>query len=251
MLDNGAKIVVGAIMAVVLAIGLGAGAIYLVPSTTTAGSSLTNDRTNSTQTSQSSKGGILGPSATLNIYLTDAPPTSPQFNYLLVNVSSVTLLYTGNISTSAPQDQWVYTVPSASGTNVNLTKLVNNKALLGATEVPAGNVNEIIFSLNGAEAFFNDGSSSMLKVVANGELIIPIQFTMSASGTSNLTVDLTPNSIHLSHGNTPVLTPVVHVTVVQKFQSSTSVVTASSNSGETTISSSTISSSEASTSSQS
>lgn len=216
MSSNGGKIAVGAVIAVVLAVSLGAGAMYLVPTTTTSGNSSTTSSSFTRETTQNSTGGILGPLGALNIYLTDAPASTPQFNYLLVNVSSVILVYSGNISSSAPHDQWQYDVPSISGTDVNLTNLVNNKVLLGATKVPVGNVTEIIFSMNGARAFFSDRSSSALKVVANGRLMIPNQFNVSAGGTTDLTIDITPNSIHLSNGNTPVLTPVVHVTVAQK-----------------------------------
>ena len=236
MFSNGVKITVGAVVAVVLAVGLGASAMYLVPSTTISGNSISSSvRSSSIQVnSQSTRSNILTAFGVLNIYLTDAPPSSPQFNYLLVNVSSVVLLYAGNVSTSPPYDQWAYNVPTISGTDINLTNLVNNKVLLGATEVPAGNVTEIVFNINGAQAFFNDGSSSMLKIVANGNLMIPIQFTVNASGTSDLTVDITPNSIHLSHGNIPVLTPVLHVTVVQRWQSSSDTVTASAGLGDST-----------------
>ncbi len=233
MSTNGVRIAVGAVIAVVLAVGMGAGAMYLVPSTSTSSnSSVSSINRGSTQSSsQSSVSGILGSTGVLNIYLTDAPPANPLFDYLLLNVSSVVLMYTGNMSANVQNHEWIYNVPSTSGTDVNLTKLVNNKILLGATEVPAGNVSEIIFNINGARAFFNDGSSSMLKIVANGKLMIPIQFTVNASGTSDLTVDITPNSIHLSHGNTPVLTPVVHVTVVQEWKSSTDIMTASADPG--------------------
>lgn len=236
MSNNGARIAAGAVIAVVLAIGLGAGAMYLVPSTSTNSSISSISRGSTQSSSQSTVSGILGSTGVLNIYLTDAPPTKPLFDYLLLNVSSVVLMYTGNVSANVKSHEWTYNVPSASGTDVNLTKLVNNKILLGATEVPTGNISEIILSVNGARAFFNDGSSSMLKIVADGKLMIPIQFIVNASGTSDLTLDITPNSIHLSHGNTPVLTPVVHVTVVQKWRSSTDTMTASADPGGNLIS---------------
>ena len=231
------KVIIGVVIAVILAVGLAAGAMLLAPgtSTTTPGSTNTSTSSNSQSSTQgssqsstqSSTGtGILGQSGTMNIYLTDAPPASPQFSYLLINVSSVVLSYTGNVSTSPPTNQWVFNVPASSGTNVNITSLVNSSALLGATKVPAGNVSMITFEISGARAYFTDGNSTQLKVVANGKLMVPKNFTVNANGQSDLTVDITPNSIHLSHGSTPVLTPVVHVTVVQKGQSGTTTVSA-------------------------
>src|SRR5579875_397848 len=234
MCHNGKKIAIGAIIAVILAAGLAVGAMYLAPSgsnPTTQGvnyssSSLlstSSGNSQATSSSQSSSGSaILGASGAMNIYLTDAPPSNPQFKYLLVNISSLVLKYQGNVSTSAPSNQWVFDVSSSTGMNVNLTNLVNNKVLLGATKAPTGNVTGIIFDISSARAFFTDGSSAQLKVVANGKLMVPINFTIGAGSTADLTVDITPNSIHISPGNTPVLTPVVHITDVETDKSSTS-----------------------------
>ena len=262
------KVIIGVVIAVILAVGLAAGAMLLAPGTSTTTPSSTNTSTSSNSQSstqgssqsstQSSTGtGILGQSGTMNIYLTDAPPASPQFSYLLINVSSVVLSYEGNVSTSPPTNQWVFNVPASSGTNVNLTSLVNSSALLGATKVPAGNVTMITFQISGARAYFADGNSTQLKVVANGKLMVPINFTVNANGQSDLTVDITPNSIHLSHGSTPVLTPVVHVTVAQKGQSATTTVSVTTSFTETSTTtqtsnttSSTIQSSSSTTTSQ-
>lgn len=223
----------GAAVAVILAVGLAVGVMYLAPAGTFSTRSPTNTSTNGQSTSStsgsSSQGttttGVLGQTGTMNIYLTDAPPNSSSFKYLLVNVSSVVLSYEGNVSASAPHDQWVYNVSSSVGTNVNLTNLVNNKVLLGATKVPAGNVTRIIFEITGAKAFFADGTSAQLKVVANGKLMMPINFAVSSGGTVDLTVDITPNSIHISQGHVQVLTPVIHLTAVEKNGSSTTVST--------------------------
>ena len=232
--------------------------MYLAPTgtsnttTNTIGTSQTSTQSSSSGSTQSSTqstttSGILGQSGTMNIYLTDAPPASPQFAYLLVNVSSVVLSYEGNVSTSPPTNQWVYQVNSTGGTNVNLTSLVNSSVLLGATKVPAGNVSEITLQISGARAYFTDGNSTQLKVVANGKLMIHAPFTVDANGSANVTVDITPNSIHLSHGSTPVLTPVVHVTVVQKNQSTTTTVSATTTITETNSTTTTSTTSETTT----
>ncbi|MCL4518939.1 MAG: DUF4382 domain-containing protein [Thaumarchaeota archaeon] len=258
------KVIIGAVVAVILALSLAAGAMLLAPpgsSSTTSNSTGTN-QTSTSQSSTSSgaqsstqsttTSGILGQSGTMNIYLTDAPPATPQFKYLLVNVSSVVLRYEGNVSASPPTNQWVYNVNSTVGTNVNLTSLVNSSVLLGATKVPAGNVTEIILQITGARAYFTDGNSTQLKVVANGKLMVPINFTVNANGAADVTVDITPNSIHLSHGSTPVLTPVIHVTVAQSNQSTTTTVSATTTiteTGSTTTSSTTTSTSSTTTSS--
>jgi hypothetical protein len=111
---------------------------------------------------------------------------------------------------------FVYEVPASKGTNVNLTKLQGTKIFLGAPKVPSGKVTQIILNITGAEAFWTSGGHTQLKVVADGKLMIPIHFTVFASGTTNLTLDIVPNDIHISAGNMAVLSPVIHVTVVSE-----------------------------------
>jgi Domain of unknown function (DUF4382) len=129
---------------------------------------------------------------------------------------------TDSTSTASGDDQndtgtsFVFQVPASVGTSLNLTELQGNSILLGAAKAPAGNVTGIILSITGAKAYWADGNSTQLKVVADGKLMIPVHFTVFADGTTNLTVDITPNSIHVSPGNLTVLRPVVLVTVVQK-----------------------------------
>ena len=252
------KVIIGVVIAVILAVGLAAGAMLLAPGSTssTIGSTNTSTSLNSQSSTQSSTQsttgtGILGQSGVLNVYLTDAPPASPQFKYLLINVSSIVLSYQGNISTTSPMNQWMYNLSSAAGTNVNLTSLVNSKVLLGASKVPVGNITKITFEISGARAYFTDGNSTQLKVVANGKLMLPINFTVNANGVSDLTVDITPNSIHLSHGSTPVLTPVVHVTVVQNNKGTSTTVSAVTSLTETSSTTTTTTSSTTSQSSTS
>ena len=255
------KVIIGVVVAVILAVGLAAGAMLLAPGSTssTIGSTNTSTSLNSQSSTQSStqtstSTGILSQSGVLNVYLTDAPPASPQFKYLLINVSSIVLSYQGNISTTSPTNQWMYNLSSAAGTNVNLTSLVNSKVLLGASKVPVGNITKITFEISGARAYFTDGTSAQLKVVANGKLMLPINFTVNSNGVSDLTVDITPNSIHLSQGSTPVLTPVVHVTVVQNNKGTTttvSAVTSITETSSTTTTTTTSSTSSSSTTSQS
>ncbi|MDG6996729.1 MAG: DUF4382 domain-containing protein [Nitrososphaerota archaeon] len=252
------KVIIGVVIAVILAVGLAAGAMLLAPGSTssTIGSTNTSTSLNSQSSTQSSTQsttgtGILGQSGVLNVYLTDAPPASPQFKYLLINVSSIVLSYEGNISTTSPMNQWMYNLSSAAGTNVNLTSLVNSKVLLGASKVPVGNITKITFEISGARAYFTDGNSTQLKVVANGKLMLPINFTVNANGVSDLTVDITPNSIHLSHGSTPVLTPVVHVTVVQNNKGTSTTVSAVTSLTETSSTTTTTTSSTTSQSSTS
>jgi hypothetical protein len=163
---------------------------------------------------------------TLKIYLTDAPPLNSQdLKYLLINVSSLTLRYQGPLpcATSNPPNEYVYAIPPNVGTKVNLTSLTGNSLFLGADNVPQGNVIEIIFNITGAEAFFTDGSSAQLKVVADGKLVMPVHFEVTPGGSIDVTVDITPNSIHISNGHQPVLSPFVHVTVVETGGSTTTV----------------------------
>ena len=179
----------------------------------------------------------------LNIYLTDAPPSSLTFKYLLVNVSSIELRYQGSLATTItstsvstgtsttvtytsistsmptpPENLYRYSVPANVGTNVNLTSLHGKSLLLGATSMPAGQVTSIVINITGAKAFYTNGASEQLKVAADGKLMIPIQFGINSGGTTNLTIDITPNLVHISQGD--VLTPVLHVTAVEQGQNS-------------------------------
>ena len=227
--------------------------------------------------STSGQGGAS--TGTLSIYLTDGPPNNASLKSLLVNVTSVTLVYsslanattttttshstTTNSSTSTTNSttttsstitststnetssggdnetslRFVFQVPGSVGTNLNLTKLQGSQILLGETKAPAGNVVQIIFNITGARAFWTDGTSTQLKVVADGKLMVPVHFTIQAGGSANLTADITPNTVHISQGHASVLTPVIHVQVVSSGEHSTETtetsVTVSENSTST------------------
>ncbi|MBI3023650.1 MAG: DUF4382 domain-containing protein [Thaumarchaeota archaeon] len=220
--------------------------------------SASSSGTTSTQTSAA----ILGGSGILNIYLTDAPPSEQTLKYLLVNVSSVELRYEGNIATTtsssttststsatstgttitspgiAPANVYIFTVPTDVGMNINLTSLSGQQILLGAPTVPAGDITSIVLRITDAKAFFTDGMSAQLKVVANGKLMIPIHFSVQPNGPTDLTIDIIPNDIHISQGKANVLTPVIHTTVVERGQGSTTThtteVTQTTSTSETT-----------------
>lgn len=200
-------------------------------------------------------------SGTLHIYISD-PPSSPALKYLLVNVTSVTLKYSSNFTqtgatssvstsltgtatsssttTTTPQNgfgnRFVYNVSSSVGTNVNLTKYQGTSLLLGAPKVPAGNVTGIILNISGAKAFWADGTSSQLKVVANGKLMVNVQFTIQSGGASNMNISITPASVHVSQGD--VLRPVLMVSVTPvSTETSTSSATSSTTSSTSSQSS--------------
>ena len=163
-------------------------------------------------------------SGVLNVYITDA--ASASLKSLILNVTSLTLSYQGNVTTTAPRDQFVFQVPSSTGMNVDITKLQGSALLLGATNVPSGNVTRIMLNITGAKALFTDGTSAKLKVVANGELMIPFHFQVHSSGSVDLTIDILPNTIRVSKGVATVLKPVIHLTAVQKSNSATITTTA-------------------------
>jgi trimeric autotransporter adhesin len=201
-----------------------------------------------------SSNSVGGPgTGTVNFYLTDAPPAQQTLKALLANVTSVTLRYASsgaastttstsgsstNTSTSVsstttntgPANQtgsaFVFDVPPNVGTNVNITSLSGAGLLLGSANAPAGNVTEIVFQISGAEAVWSNSSSTQLKVVADGKLMVPLHFTVQQGGSTDLTVDLAPGNIHVSQGNLKVLTPVIHVTVVSRGQSGTTTTSA-------------------------
>ncbi len=241
-------------------------------------SSQSNSNTSSGTTSTN---GLGGPgTASLNIYLTDKPPSNTTMKYLLVNVTSVTLRYEGNSSGSQTsttstsstgsstsstttsttsttgtseqtESQFTYNVSSSIGTNLNLTRLQGNKILLGASKIPSGNVTGIVFHITGAIAFYNDSTSKQLKVVADGKLMIPVAFTVQSNGTVDLTIDITPNSIHTSQGQASVLTPVIHVAAVSSGSHGTTTETSETSESETSSSSTSTSTTTTTTTSSS
>ncbi len=215
--------------------------------------------------SQNSSSSGLGGAGygTLNIYLADPPPSNSTLKYLLINITSITLKYSSNLteanstttsthsSTSSSstssittvtsssnststgtqsgnQTRFVFNVPSSVGTNVNLTKLQLPGQLLGTQKAPAGNVTGIILNITGAEAFWTNGNHTQLKVVADGKLMINAHFTIQSNGTANLTIDITPGGIHVSPGNETVLRPVVLVTAVSSGPKGTETTQAES-----------------------
>ena len=162
----------------------------------------------------------------LNIYLTDAPPSGPAFSYLLVNVSSLDLAFQGNIApgtNSSTASNYSLAVPPSVGMNVNLSSLQGQSLALGGTSLPAGSISSTVINVSGARAFYNDGSTAQLKVFADGKLTVPLQYSLQANGVTNLTLDLTPNSIKTTQGG--VLAPVILATAVEKGQSGTTTHT--------------------------
>ncbi len=89
--------------------------------------------------------------------------------------------------------------------------------------MPAGSITSIVLNLTGAKAFYTDGSTEQLKVVADGKLMVPIRFSIQANGSTDLTIDLTPNLVHISQAG--ILTPVIHVTTVEMGRNGTTTHT--------------------------
>jgi len=204
------------LLGVVAIVVIGLAALALSPSILPSPSSQTTSATTTSSLVSYPTG-----AGTLNIFLLDAPAGSPSLKSLLINVTSVSLKYAGNVSTTAPRDTFVFTVPGGTGRNVNLTSLTGSGVLLGATKAPAGNVTDIILNIAGAKGFFTDGTSAQLKVVADGKLMIHFRFGIYANGTTDLKLDLVPNDIHTSQGQADVLTPVIRVTSIERGQTTT------------------------------
>ncbi len=176
-----------------------------------------------------------GGSGILSIYLTDAPASSANLKYLLVNVSSFAAAYEANAvggaasTTSATPtgtqalDVYILTVPSSVGMNVNLSSLQGQSLSLGGATLPAGNISSIVVDVSGATAFYTDGSTDQIPVVADGELAVPIQFGLQPNGATDLTIDLSPNMASIAQGL--VLTPVIHAIAVETGLNGTTTMT--------------------------
>src|SRR2546427_9756489 len=69
-------------------------------------------------------------SGVLNVYITDA--ASASLKPLILNVTSLTLSYQGNVTTTPPRDHFVLQVPSLPAMNAATTNLQGPELLLGA-----------------------------------------------------------------------------------------------------------------------
>ena len=244
-----------AIAVLVLLATLGASAYTFYLSGPSSGSS--NGPSTSSGPNTGTSGQAGAGSGTMNLYLAAPPPQNQSLKYLLINVTSITIKYSSNVteSTSTTSSStssssastgsttttsssssttsgsgfvpmYVFNVSSSVGTNVNLTKLQGPGILLGSPKVPAGNVTGIILNITGAEAFWTNGNHTQLKVVADGKLMINVHFTVQKDGTTDLTLNISPGDIHVSPGQASVLRPVVMVTAVSNGpQGSQTVVT--------------------------
>ena len=232
------------VAAIAIAIVIIAGAVASMSLATTTQSQTSSTRATTSQTgsqsvttlqlgssssatsTQSSTTQGQGSSGILSIYLTDAPPSSPTLKYLLVNVSSLEMVYQGNGTSStgaqAP-NVYILTVPSNVGTDVNLSSLQGQSLLLGGANMPAGKIVSMFLNITGAKAFYTDGSTEQVQVVADGKLMVPIQFGLQANGSTDLTIDVTPNLANASQG--VVLTPDIDATAVEKGQNGTTTET--------------------------
>lgn len=201
--------------------------------------------TNTTTTTASTSTNSSTTSATNSTTTTTTASTSTNSTTTSVTNSTATTT-TNTTSTSTgttPQNVYIFIVPTDVGMNINLTSLSGQQLLLGAPTVPAGDITSIVLRITGATAFFTDGMSAQLKVVANGKLMIPIHFSVQPNGSTDLTIDIMPNDIHISQGKANVLTPVIHTTVVERGQGSTTThtteVTQTTSASETTESTTT------------
>lgn len=166
---------------------------------------------------------------TLEVLITDAPPPrdpperpsppenrtrgGPPQNRTMVEldltITELILHYQGNISANAPHNQWKF---NASLPNTfNLLALTNQSLLLGAVDVPTGNITMIVFQISKAVAKFEDGSTAELTIVANGKFMIPTRFEVVSTGTTSLTIDIQPESLKITPSD--ILRPIVKTKV--------------------------------------
>ena len=167
---------------------------------------------------------------TLEVLITDAPPPrdpperpSPPENKttrggppqertmveLDLTITELILHYQGNISANAPHNQWKFN--ASLPRTFNLLALTNQSLLLGAVDVPTGNITMIVFQVSKAVAKFEDGSTAELTVVANGKFMIPIRFEVLSTGTTSLTIDIQPESLKITPSD--ILRPIVKTRV--------------------------------------
>src|SRR2546425_3893609 len=73
-------------------------------------------------------------SGVLNVYITDA--ASATLKSLILNVTSLTLSYQGNVTNTPPRDPVVFQGPPSRGMNLDLTQLQGSAPLPRAANCP-------------------------------------------------------------------------------------------------------------------
>ncbi|MGH2638579.1 MAG: DUF4382 domain-containing protein, partial [Rhabdochlamydiaceae bacterium] len=214
------KIVLGAALAVILAVGLAATAILVAPQIGTPSRQQSSLNTSTLQQQLSSSSSVpLGSQSFLIVQLTD-PPIVPQGTTLLnLTYSAINLLVTEpststSISTSSGTSttvtsteagqvtsQTISIVPSGGSATVDLLKLQNISQTIGSANLPSGStIYSISFAVSSISVEINGTSSPVTLATGGSTLLVTLTRPATLLGTNAVLLDLNPTIINTPSG---------------------------------------------------
>jgi len=139
---------------------------------------------------------------TLHVSITDAPADLSNLNITLNG------LYANSVDTGG----WIELnfTEGTSEVYFNLLALNNVTKDLSIAQIPAGNYSKIRLDVTAANATFTDGTTVDLKVPP-GHIDVIIQFEIKADQTTNLLIDMQPDTAAVSNSHN--LKPILKATV--------------------------------------
>jgi len=173
------KILLGVILAVIIATGLAASANWVTPKSPTQSSSKT-----------------IPTSAQLIVQLTD-PPVVPQGTTSLnLTYSEIDLLVA-----ESETSQSIPIVPSGDSATVDLMKLQNISQTLASADLPNGSeILSVTFVVSSIEIEINGTSSPVTLATEGNTLLITLTEPADVQGTNALLLELNPTIINASTG---------------------------------------------------
>jgi hypothetical protein len=138
---------------------------------------------------------------TLMVSIKDAPV---QLSKLEVTIDSIEVQSQDNGWTKLPFNEGTQTV------HFDLLTLQDISKDLSTTQLPAGNYSKIRLHVQDATATFTDGKTAVLNVPSD-KIDIIVKFEIKEGATTKVLIDMTADSVAISHSNN--LKPVLKATV--------------------------------------
>lgn len=207
------KIILGAALAVILAVGLAGAALFLTP------------QSGGSHSQQSSTTQVLGGQSVMVVQLTDPPivpagTTSLNLTYsgisLLASEPVTTTFTTSSVSSSGSATSTVTSTGTRTETDVmsqpqsvatgqsgtvNLLKLQNISETLASANLPNGStIYSVSFDVSSISITINGSTSAVTLATGGSSLLVTLARPVSLQGTSAMLVDLTPTIVNTTSG---------------------------------------------------
>ncbi|MHB1867737.1 MAG: hypothetical protein ACYCPP_02180 [Nitrososphaerales archaeon] len=219
MFQHKTKIVLGAVLAVIIAAGLAGAAIFASPQQGTG---------ISTQSQQSSSTAIQGVQSALIVQLTDPPivpvgTTSLNLTYTSINLlvtvpiastSTITSTITGTSTTSTSSitsittgqkgqvtSQTITITPTSGSATVDLLKLQNISQTIASANLPSGStIYSVSFVVSSITIEMNGVSSPVTLATGGNTLLVTLTNPAVLQGTNAVLLDLNPTIVNTPTG---------------------------------------------------